>query len=309
MDFDPATVNRPAALARRESFLCRIALVIVMAWYAYSNVRSNSEWVKPGPGAYYELLTDAIVSGQTHLKIAPDPRLKALPNPWGGGQGIPRAHDATYFNDRYYIYFGVAPVILLYAPWRLATGTYLADGAGTGVFCAIGFLLAVWFFRRCQRRFFPTPRPWWTFVVVLTLGLGSFVQFELRSSEFYQVPIACAFACAMGAANALLLAAGSARWRVQALGVALACALGAVAIGARPNYLFALLATLTGVGWLWWGWVRTQGFWSREARTILAAAVVPVIAVGSALAGYKYALRTWVSSGSATNSPPSICGK
>jgi len=289
MDFDPATVNRPAALARRESFLCRIALVIVMAWYAYSNVRSNSEWVKPGPGAYYELLTDAIVSGQTHLKIAPDPRLKALPNPWGGGQGIPRAHDATYFNDRYYIYFGVAPVILLYAPWRLATGTYLADGAGTGVFCAIGFLLAVWFFRRCQRRFFPTPRPWWTFVVVLTLGLGSFVQFELRSSEFYQVPIACAFACAMGAANALLLAAGSARWRVQALGVALACALGAVAIGARPNYLFALLATLTGVGWLWWGWVRTQGFWSREARTILAAAVVPVIVVGSALAGYNYA--------------------
>ncbi len=289
MDFDPAPAIRPAASARRESFLCWMALVIVMAWYAYSNVRSNSEWVKPGPGAYYELLTDAIVSGQTHLKIAPDPRLKTLPNPWSGGQGIPRAHDATYFNDRYYIYFGVAPVILLYAPWRLATGTYLADGAGTGVFCAIGFLLAVWFFRRCQRRFFPTPRPLWTFVVVLTLGLGSFVQFELRSSEFYQVPIACAFACAMGGANALLLAAGSARWRVQALGVALACALGAVAVGARPNYLFALLATLTGVVWLWWGWVRTRGFWSREARTILAAAVVPVFVVGSALAGYNYA--------------------
>jgi len=122
---------------------------------------------------------------------------------------LPRAHDATYFNDRYYLYFGVAPVILLYAPWRLAAGTYLADGAGTGVFCAVGFLLAVWFFRRCQRRFFPDPRPVWTFVVVLTLGLGSFVQSELRSSEFYQVPIACAFACAMGVANAMLLAAAA----------------------------------------------------------------------------------------------------
>lgn len=289
MDFDPAPANRSAALARRESFLCRIALVIVMAWYAYSNVRSNSEWVKPAPGAYYELLTDAIVSGQTYLKIAPDPRLKTLPNPWGGGQGIPRAHDATYFNDRYYIYFGVAPVILLYAPWRLATGTYLADGAGTGVFCAIGFLLAVWFFRRCQRRFFPEPRPLWTFAVVLTLGLGSFVQSALRSSEFYQVPIACAFACAMGVANAILLAAGSGRWRVQAMGVGIACALGATAVGARPNYLFALMGTLAGAGWLWWSWVKARGFRSREAKGILAAALVPVIAIGTALAFYNYA--------------------
>jgi hypothetical protein len=67
-----------------------------------------------------------------YLKIAPDLRLKALPNPGIGGHGIPRAHDATYFNDRDYLYFGVAPVISLCAPWQVATDTYLADGAVTG---------------------------------------------------------------------------------------------------------------------------------------------------------------------------------
>jgi len=281
--------QRLTARARWETWWCCGALALVLAWYGYSNVRSNSDWAKPTPSAYYELLTDAILSGQTYLKVMPDPRLKTLPNPWSGGQGIPRAHDATYFNDRYYIYFGVAPVILLYAPWRLATGTYLADGAGTGVFCTVGFLLAVWFFRRCQRRFFPEPRPLWTFAVVLTLGLGSFVQSELRSSEFYQVPIACAFACAMGVANAMLLAAGSRRWRVQAVGVGIACALGAAAVGARPNYLFALMGTLAGAGWLWRGWVKARGFRSREAEAILAAALVPVVVIGTALALYNYA--------------------
>ena len=44
-------------------------------------------------------------------------------------------------------------------------------------------------------------------MVVLTLRLGFFVESELRSSEYYQVPIACAFACATSVANALGLAA------------------------------------------------------------------------------------------------------
>jgi hypothetical protein len=50
MDSDLANLGRrPAALARRESFFCGAALVIVLAWYAYSNVRSNSDWAKPYP--------------------------------------------------------------------------------------------------------------------------------------------------------------------------------------------------------------------------------------------------------------------
>ena len=73
----------------------------------------------------------------------------------GGSPGVPRAHDASYYDGHYYLYFGIAPVILLYAPWRLLTGTYLAEGVGTGVFCGVGFVLAALFYLRCKRRFFP----------------------------------------------------------------------------------------------------------------------------------------------------------
>jgi len=88
MESDPVpSIRRSTVLARRESFLLvgagdRIGVVCVFERPVEFEMRCSRT------GAYYELLTDAIVSGQTYPKIAPDPRLKALPNPWSGGQGI-----------------------------------------------------------------------------------------------------------------------------------------------------------------------------------------------------------------------------
>ena len=143
---EPATIASHKSLKSgpsRLNYWVLTALLPVLAWYAYSNFRANAKWINNYPAAYYEYLTQAIISGQTYLKLQPDERLKELDNPWAGGQGIPRAHDATYFNHRYYLYFGVGPVVLLYAPWRILTGTYMSDGAGTGLFCTAGFLMAV----------------------------------------------------------------------------------------------------------------------------------------------------------------------
>ena len=257
------------------------AIFLVLGWYAFVNVGANPSWVKPRAEASYELLTEGFVAGQTYLKLVPDPRLKTLVNPWAGAQGIPRAHDATYFHDRYYLYFGAAPVVLLLVPWKLLTGGYLADGAGTGLFCAAGFLLAVAFYRQCQRRFFPGLGAGWTFVFVLMLGLGSFVQFELRSADFYQVPIACAFACSMAMANALLAAAVSRSWKVQAVALAIASLCGGLAVGARPNHVFALGSVALVAGVLGWRNRRARG-------TLWLAGVLPAAGVGAVMATYNF---------------------
>lgn len=79
--------------------------------------------------ALYDRFTEGFVAGQTYLKLVPDSRLKTLANPWEGAPGIPRAQDATYLNDRHYVYFGVAPTVALLVPWRVLTGTFLPDGS------------------------------------------------------------------------------------------------------------------------------------------------------------------------------------
>ena len=266
------------------------AVLLTLAWYGYVNIRSNPGLVHREPVAFYDRLTEGFVAGQTYLKLVPDPRLKTLANPWAGPQGgIPRAHDATYFNDRYYVYFGAAPVVLLLAPWRVLTGTYLADGVGTGIFCTVGFLLALWFYQRCQRRFFPGLGAGWIFAFGLALGLGSFVQFELRSTDFYQVPIACAFACSLGMANALLAVTLSVQPRRRAAMLAVASLVGALAVGARPNHIFALSSVALVGGWLGWRQRLRVGGSSRAAWVWWLAMVGPATAVGAGIAAYNYA--------------------
>ena len=154
----------------RERILFGVAASIVLGAYAYLNIKGTVPVSDPVPQSYYQLLTEALLSGRTYLGLEPDPRMKTLPDPWAGAQGIPRAHDATYYNGRYYLYFGVGPVLLLSAPWHLLTGMYIRDGTATGIFCATGFLLASLFYLRCKRRYFPEAPPWWTFAAVLAEG-------------------------------------------------------------------------------------------------------------------------------------------
>ena len=261
-------------------------VVLVLGWYAYGTARANAVLVTARPVAYYELLTEAILAGRTHLSLEPDPRLAQLENPWGGAQGIPRAHDATYYRGKYYLYFGVAPVILLLAPWRLATGTYLTDGAAIGVFIAAGYLLAVWFFLRCRRRFFAELAPSWTVLAVLMLGLGSFLHYNLWGAQFYQVPIACAFVCGLVAAHGMLTAALAGSVRGAAGGLALASLACGWAVGARPNFIVSLLPLGVAAAVLWW---RARRAGAGGAGWLLVAAVGPAGLVGAGLAAYNYA--------------------
>ena len=284
-----ATPRAQALPTSRRGAAYATVLVLVLAWYGYVGIRTNPGVIHGPPAGLYDRLTEGFVAGQTHLMLVPDPRLKTLANPWAGAQGIPRAHDATYFNDRYYVYFGAAPTVVLLVPWRVLTGTFLPDGAATGIFCVVGFLLALGFYRRCERRFFPNLGRGWIVIFGLMLGLGSFVQFELRSKDFYQVPIACAFAAGLGVAHALLTAATARRGSRQLAGLALASLFGGLAVGARPNYFFALGSVAFVGGWLWWSQVRSQGVGSRAAWARLMAMAGPAAVIGAGIATYNYA--------------------
>jgi len=76
---------------------------------------------------HYNLLVRGFQHGQLSLdKVAP-PQLATLPDPYDPvangryrtGNGL---HDMTYYKGRLYLYFGVAPALLLFWPWAALTG-------------------------------------------------------------------------------------------------------------------------------------------------------------------------------------------
>jgi hypothetical protein len=273
----------------RQNLAVLLAIAVTAGAYLWTLSVVTSGVATRTPNSHYGFLTDALLSGQLSLKIQPDPLLLKLANPYMGTQDVPRLHDASLYHGRYYLYFGPAPVVVLLGPWRLLTGTFLHDGTATVIFAFAGFLAGTWLWVGCQRRYFPTLAAGWLGAGVLMLGLGNYVFFLIQTPLFYQVPISCAYACLMFALAALAAAVGARTPGRQALGLALSGLAWALAIGARADYVFSLPAFGAAVLALSWRAGRAQDPGERRGWLILAAAAVPVLAVGSALAAYNWA--------------------
>ncbi|WP_404422618.1 hypothetical protein [Nibricoccus sp. IMCC34717] len=235
---------------------------------------------------HYQSLTAGILKGQTHLTVEPDPRLAALENPWAGHQGIPRLHDATYFNGRYYLYFGVTPVFLAYAPVKLLFGVYPTNSLVTAWFVALGFLgyAALWLrLAAASTQRLPS---WLVHVGVWVLGAGAQTGILLCSEEFYCVPIASAYACSAWMLYFVFRAYQEAATG-RTLGFAFAASTCAgLLLGSRPNWLFASCVLVVPVLSLLAA--RRRGETTGPSLgAMLAATLVPVCAAGAALAWYN----------------------
>ena len=75
-------------------------------------------------------LVDAFEKGQSELIYEPTPELLALENPydWSQRDGIEYSWDHLLFEDKYYSYYGIAPVLLLFLPYHMITDYYVGMG-------------------------------------------------------------------------------------------------------------------------------------------------------------------------------------
>ncbi len=147
----------------------------------------------------YHYLTEAFVNGQTHLLIEPSPELKDLSNPYDNSlryqQQVNFLWDFAYFNGKYYVYFGVAPVLFFYLPFYLITGIHLPNPAVIWI-CEVLFILGVFLFIEelvCRYFKYKLPLGFSLFLSSATVfGSGAF--FIARRPDIYSVPIIMALA-------------------------------------------------------------------------------------------------------------------
>jgi hypothetical protein len=260
---------------------------MVLAGYAW--VFSETGGYRPSrqPDGYYGYLTDALLSGQLNLKIEPDPRLAKLANPWLNYQGIPYLDDATYFHGHYYIYFGVAPVVLYYAPVRLLTGRFARQGSAAAVFALVGFLAGLWLLRRMVELQENRPGAGWQSLGVIVWGYASYAFVECQTTSFYTVPILCAFACLMTALVAIERALAARRESTSAWFMAAASLAWGMCVAGRPHYVLGLPLICVPLAYLL---TRGPGNWQRRrVLALLAAAIIPAAVIGAGLAWYNYA--------------------
>lgn len=97
---------------------------------------------KPDYMNQYELLAESFLEGHLYIDYDDiDPKLLALDNPYDPdareAADVSFHWDHAFYNGRYYMYFGVVPVFLLFLPYRFITGMSLTTYHATQIFAAL----------------------------------------------------------------------------------------------------------------------------------------------------------------------------
>lgn len=107
----------------------------------------------------YERTAEAMLNGHLYINYEDsDPALAEMDNPYNPeartAAGVRYHHDNAYYKGHYYMYFGVLPVILVFLPFPVITGSSLTAYHGTQIF-ALFFVFGLFmFFMKVSKLFF-----------------------------------------------------------------------------------------------------------------------------------------------------------
>ena len=88
---------------------------------------------------------DAFQKGQLSLDVPVSEELAALADPydWAQRESVDALWDRAYFEGRYYSYFGIAPILVLFYPFYLLGGVLPSEGLAMMIFAAGASCFAV----------------------------------------------------------------------------------------------------------------------------------------------------------------------
>ncbi len=221
---------------RRRGVPFLLVAIIVFAFYLWT-ASAGLPFAFGEELAYpYNLLTRALLKGQLHLLVEPNPELFELADPYEPNRNArTRLNDASLYHGRYYLYFGVVPALVAFVPWRLMGLGDLPEPAAAFAFAFGAFVFSALVMRRLWRAHTGLPSGGHRLLAFLVLAVANVVPFVLRGSRVYEVAIVAGLFFTSVAAWLLVAADEVPSWKRLAL--AGSC-LG-LAVGCRPNLLVA----------------------------------------------------------------------
>jgi len=277
----PARERSPHRLAWIPIVFAILATsVAYFAWAGWFEPR----WSTPEPsGHHLPLYGRSLLSGHPWVHEA-SPQMQALPNPYDPEQYRSYFHvDLSYYRGHFYSYYGVVPVLTLFAPWTALTGAYLTEGFAAALTLSLAFALSILLLRAVWVRHLPRAPGWAFAIATLALGFGDLSLLFLMLPPHPRVVQASAWFWLLVAFAASFAALHSNRRGPAWLALAsLACGL---MVGSRSSHLGACVLLLPVAG------VVLRGQSARGIPPVslarVAAALSPVVAIGLALAWFN----------------------
>lgn len=259
-----------------------IGLVLIELITGISVGTINKELVDTKYNEQYKLLTDSLINGHTYLDVDVDNKLLELENPYDPSERLDNdvdfKLDTAFYNNKYYVYFGIAPVILYYLPFKFLTNNYLYDyivNIINYLILAISFIMLAY---KISRKYFKdTPVIIFCLLTLVLINASGSLNL-LSEPRIYTIPIL------MGLAYSIL---GITLWiyskkedGISNILVILGSLAICIAIASRPQFglcaFFALIIFFDEI---------------KDIKNNLSpfiSALVPFVIVGALLMCYNY---------------------
>lgn len=236
----------------------------------------------------YELMGDSILHGRLDLDVDVDPALKTIENPYDReareAAGINAAWDHSYYNGHYYMYFGVVPVLLLFAPYQAVVGHPLRTYHATQLFTAIIIVGIFVFFWYLRKKFFSEMK-WLIYVLLATAASLMTVWYAIDAPSLYCTAITAAITCEIWSIYLFVRAVQEKKeGKSPYIWLVFGSLLGALAFGCRPTIALANLIIIP----VYFKLIKAE---KQNFRSILKLllTLIPYAVIGVLLMWYNYA--------------------
>lgn len=282
--------NRARLVSGSVVFLAFI-LLLMGTYILFAGSGGNPFNQKSGDQLSQELV-DAFEKGQLSLLETPSQKLLEMENPydWGAREdiGVNYKWDHLLYNGKYYSYYGIAPVLLLFMPYHLLTGYYLPSNFACLLFAVIGvFFLYFAYWKMIENWFNKTPvRLAICGLIILLMSCG--IALCVLRPMFYEASESAGFMFFSVGIYALFSSNILTDKKIKLLKLALSALFVSLAVLSRPTFALYAIGLLF---WIGYGFVQYRKTNSGKYNAIryFSAALLPYIILGGVQMAYNYA--------------------
>lgn len=232
-------------------------------------------------GQITQEIVDAFSKGQVSLLDPVEEDLLKLENPYDWSEridaGVSYKWDHLLFNGKYYSYYGIAPVLLLFLPYHLITGKYFEALPAVLLFSILGVLFLTLFFLRFAEDYFGELPNNMLIGALLTLLMASGIWYCFPYTNFYEIAQSAGFMFVAAGAYFMLKANVLGERPIRYRYVVLSTASLAFAVLSRPTLALYSVVALIFLGYGFVKQVRTISGQTEKKGKALIRPMLPYL--------------------------------
>lgn len=146
---------------------------------------------------YYNFMTASLKKGKVSFLIEPSEKLKALDNPYDSAELNNKLSlekfdyilDLSFYKDKYYLYFGITPILIVYLPFNILTKYFITDSLVVLAFSILSFLVSLMILKKILDTISKNKDFLLIVLTILAVGFSSAFGYLITLPRVYEVAI------------------------------------------------------------------------------------------------------------------------